>query len=73
MTILMNFLTILAWVAAVCGGLWSVFAIAMNIRYEGSLEQMQDRLRGVRTSYPAKKATIVFVIATAFLIAKAMS
>lgn len=73
MNVLMNFLTIFAWIGAVGGG--AVFALSLwaSVRYEGSLQQKFDALKGVRSVWPVKRWFTVALVCTVFLIAKAMS
>jgi cell division protein FtsX len=70
---LMNFLTILAWVGSVGGGLLFALCAFATWQYQGSIEQTLDRFKGVRGVWPWKSSGLVFLVSTAFLIAKAMS
>lgn len=70
---LITFLTILAWVGAVGGGLLFALCAVVQWRYEGSIEQTLDRYKGVRGVWPWKSSGLVFLVSTAFLLAKALS
>lgn len=71
---LMNFLTILAWIGAVGGGIATVFGAYTIMSYEGSIEQKLDKMRGVRVRWPMQKwFFLTTLLSIVFLIAKAMS
>lgn len=71
---LMTFLTILAWIGAVGGGLLFLLIFIMAYRYEGSTEQLVDKMRGRKATWPmAKWAFLAFLLGTVFLIAKSLN
>lgn len=71
MTLAMNFLTIMAWVGLVLGGLLRLLGAWYHST--DKLQQLQDQLRGVRRHFPVAVPFWITVVCAVFLIAKAMS
>lgn len=71
MSIFISFLTIIAWLAAVGGGVVFALNLVAAIKYEGSDEQRLDSLRGLGVRRPWMTCSFVaLVLGAAFLAAR---
>lgn len=66
---LMLFLHIVAWAVAVLGTLLGGLSMYKYLTYEGSMEELQDKLRGQRAVYNPWKFWVPAFFAWAFIIA----
>jgi hypothetical protein len=71
-TLLLNILTVSAWTGAVIGLIWLSLCIFWTIHYEGSIEQMADKIKGFRREFPIGKPALISLVSIVYLIAKAM-
>ena len=65
---LITFLNIIAWVIGVFSTLYSVLIIYWGITYPGSLEEIFDKLTGVKRTFNPTNSLIIALICWAFII-----
>ena len=66
---LILFLKIIAWCGAVVSTILSGMCVYGTLTYPGSVDEMLDRLKGVKRSYPIWIWLIAAVISWSFIIA----
>lgn len=64
------FLTVLAWIVGPLATFMSIAIIIMAWNYEGSLEQMADRIHGVRRTFTLFRFLIPAMLSWAWLISR---
>lgn len=69
MNVLITFLFILAWFAAVVYTIGFIFTFINDFNYEGSNLKSRDTLRGIRRTFPVKRRFLIALVAWAFIIA----
>lgn len=66
---LVLFLKIIAWISAPMSTIFLGLCVYMNIIYPGSIDEITDKLRGVKKTYPVFIWLVISIVAWAFLIA----
>jgi phosphate/sulfate permease len=62
------FLVVVAWVLAPILTAWSSLIIYLAMTYEGSTQQLCDRLEGMKRTYTVGYAPIVAIVLWAYII-----
>lgn len=63
------FLKIIAWILAIGSTLIFSVCVYLTFQYPGSVDELMDKLKGVRRSYPLMPWLITMIITWSFIIA----
>lgn len=66
---LILFLKIIAWVAGIFSTVAFALSVYLNFQYPGSIDELIDKARGIKRTYPIMHWLIIMVISFAFIIA----
>jgi hypothetical protein len=66
---LIFFLKIIAWVGAIISTVFTFLCVYATLNYPNSRDELMDKIRGVKRTYPVAPWLIAAVICWAFIIA----